>query len=119
MASTVSDGTTTITPWFVKGYQAAQAGRNITHDVIGDPGGSVTLYAPSLRAGTLSLYFQSNADAEAAKALHNQTATFTFADSDVTTAGMRYIVAGSGVQITLDEDSLLWVVAISFQEVAS
>lgn len=119
MASTVSDGTTTIVPWFVKGYQAAQPGRNVVHDVIGDPGGSMTLYPPSPRSGTLSLYFQSNADAEAARALHNQAATFTFADSDVTSASMRYILSSSGVQISLEEDSLLWVVAVGFLEVLS
>ena len=67
MASTVSDGTTTITPYFVKGYQAVQAGRNIFHDVIGKTSQDVTLFQPKLRSGTLSFYFKTSPEADACR----------------------------------------------------
>jgi hypothetical protein len=117
VASTVSDGTTVITPWFVRGYQAAQAGRNVFHDVIGKTSQDVTLFTPKPCSGTLSLYFQSWADAEACRALHAQATLFSFADTDVTSANMTYAIDSSGVQVSLDEDSLAWVCAVAFQEV--
>jgi hypothetical protein len=116
MSSTVSDGTTTITPWFVKGYQAAQPGRNVFHDVIGKTSQDVTLFAPKLRSGTLSFYFQTAPEADACRVLHNQAALFTFTDEDVAAAAMTYAVDSSGVQVSLD-DSTLWVCDVAFQEV--
>lgn len=116
MASTVSDGTTVITPWFVKGYQAAQAGRNIFHDVIGKTSQDVTLAVPKLRNGTLSFYFKTAAEAEACRVLHNQAALFTFTDEDVAAAAMTYATGDPAATVSLD-DSTLWVVDVAFQEV--
>jgi hypothetical protein len=105
-----------ITPYFVRGYQAAQPGRNVFHDVIGKTSQDVTLFAPKLRSGTLSYFFKTSAEAEACRVLHNQAALFTFTDEDVAAAAMTYAIGDSGVQVSLD-DSTLWVCDVAFQEV--
>ena len=117
MASTVTDGTTTVTPTAVKGYQAAQAGRNIFHDIIGAVSQDVTLLPPKLRNGTLNLYFEDWSDADACRTLHNRAVVFVFQDDDVDAAAMSYVLDSAGITVSLDEDSLFWIVAVAFQEV--
>lgn len=118
MSSSVTDGTTTVVPQFVKGYTATQAGRSVFHDVMGVQSQDVTLVKPGLRSGTLYLYFGSWADAEACRALHDQAVVFQFADEDVTSAAMSYVVDSGGVQVALDETALLWTVQVAYREVS-
>lgn len=116
--STVSDGTSTLTPELVLGYETRQPGRNIFHDVIGREDPDVTLRRAGLRTGTLKLFFLTEGQANACRLLHSRPAVFTYTASDNATTSMRYAVDDSGITVTLDDDTRRrWVVAVAYREV--
>lgn len=115
--TTISDGTTTITPVLTLGYESSRDSRNIFHDVIGRDYPDVTLRAASLRHGTLTYLFETEADSLACEQLHRADSTFTVTDDDRDSIGMAYVVSGS-ITRTLDDDTRdLWTVAVDFQEI--
>lgn len=116
--STISDGTTTITPALVLGYETQQPGRNVFHDVLGRADADVSLAPPAPRTGTLQLFFLTEAEAEACRELHNQPAVFTYTATDNATTTMRYVVDSSGVRVALDDQTRKrWTVSVAYREV--
>lgn len=120
MSSTISDGTTTITPAEVDGYDSARPSRNLVHDIIGTTEPAVTLRGAGLRTGTLSCVMGTDrALATQLEAMLSAPGVFTFATSDVADLGMSFIVAGD-LHVQLDDDTRsVWIVAVPFQEVAT
>jgi hypothetical protein len=115
--TTLSDGTTTLTPALVDGYDAAQDTRTIVHELIGG-GVEYTLRAAGTRAGTLTLVFPVELDAETARAALAQPAVWTLTDPDRSTVGMRFVVAGGQLGVRLDETTRdVWLVTVPFREV--
>lgn len=118
MSSTVSDGTTTVVPWIVNGYQASQSGQSIVHQVLGASAPDVTVQPVGLRTGTLNLVFVGWDAAEACRAMCvNASGPLSFADGDVSAAAMSFVVASGGVQTHLDTASGMWMVDVAFQEI--
>jgi hypothetical protein len=119
MASTITQGDTTITPALVLGYDSSRTSGNIVHWILGRPDPDITLRPARLRNGTLKLLFRTEAAAAACLSLHSGTGVFTLADPDVSSVGMRYAVDGS-IDISLDPQTLeMWVVSVAYQEIAS
>lgn len=117
--TTISDGTTTITPLLVQGYEAATSSRNVVHQILGRADDDVSLMPDSLRSGTLRLLFADAESAWAAHALHTQAAVLTLADSDVSQVGMRYVRQGE-MTLALDPQTRIrWELSVGFKEVAS
>lgn len=116
--ATISDGTTSIHPALVLGYESTRTSRNRMHRILGG-GIAVSLGAADLRAGTLELFFPLEADAAAAEALHSAASSFTLTEPDRTTVEMAYVLAEDGeLSRELDEDTRdHWVVSIEYQEV--
>lgn len=114
---TVNDGTSTTTsPVLVLGYQTSRESQNVVHDLIGG-GIAVTLVRPRPRAGTLELFYVTEAAAHAAAELHAGETSFTFTDTERTTVAMTYVVDGS-VGVELDDESReYWTVSVDYQEV--
>lgn len=118
MTTTITDGTTIITPTVVDGYRAVRPIRNIIHEIPGRAEPDVTLRPPLLRQGTLRLLFTTEEDAHGAAELHNtSTATFTLASTDLTTIGMTYVPASG--EIRVGKESGYWSVEIPYQEIGS
>lgn len=118
--STISDGTTTITPRLVLGYETSRAGQTVFHDVIGKASPDASLAPLASRAGTLQLFFEDETSAAACVALHAGPATFTYTDSDHPTASMRYAVSEAGLSVLLDPDTRRrWIVKVGYREVTS
>ena len=115
---TVNDGSGTSTsPALVLGYDTQRASQNIVHDIIGG-GIAVSLIRPRPRAGTLELFYLTEAAAFAALDLHSIESTFSLADSDRPAVNMTYALDGSGVQVALDPETRnRWIVSVSYQEV--
>ena len=117
--TTLSNGTETIIPYEVVGYESATEARNIFHNIIGRASDDVSLSDDSLRAGTLELLFTDRAEAWAAHALLVLPDVWTLTDADVPEIGMTFVRAG-GMSIVLeDETRLLWLLRVGFQEVGS
>lgn len=117
MSATITSGTTTVVPLFVAGYQSSRTGQSVFNKVLGRSYPDVALVPASPRRGTLRCVFASEADASACERLHALAAVFTFADPDVPTSTMAYVLDGSLTR-QLDPETLeLWVISIDYQEV--
>lgn len=111
-------GDLTLTPDLVLGYDWRHEGRNVLHPLIGNPLPAVTLRPAGAKAGTLRLFFQTEADALAAEEAHTRAEVFTYTDSDRLALTMRYVVSGT-IAVTLDEKTRQrWIVAVDYQQVA-
>jgi len=116
--TTLTDGTTTVTPLLVNGWQTARPTRNVVHPIIDREAPEVTLRAAGLRVGTLEVVFGTLADALGAEALHAQAAIITLDDPTVGT--MDYVAAGGDIEVELDSDTRrAWIVRVPFFEVTT
>lgn len=116
--TTLSNGTTTITPDIVDGYFSARTVRNVLHDILDRPDPDVSFATAATRAGALRLVFALEADALAAVAAHADAATWTLTDIDRPTLDMAYVVADGELSIALDDETRdIWIVTVPFREV--
>jgi hypothetical protein len=116
--TTISDGTTTLTPMTVLGWAASREPRSRVHQLIGSQAPDVTLRPHALRSGTLSILCEDEAAAIAMEALHAAGVVLTLADDDVTSVGMSYVVSGP-LRTELDPVTLVrWLVIADYTEVS-
>ena len=115
MTTITTNAGTVITPALVLGYSSARQPGTIIRQVLG--GGVDALVQPAKpRTGTLELLFLTEAEAKAAEDLHASAFFFTLADADLSSVGMRYVLAGE-VRRELHEDRIRWLLTVPFQEV--
>lgn len=97
------------------GYAASKAARNAVHDTLdGGVGVAYRLAAP--RSGTLTLVYESRAEAWAAFALLGRACPYQYT-GDVAELGMRFGVSGDlGIEQDKDVPGV-WYVDVPFQEV--
>lgn len=118
MATTITSGTTTITPTLVLGWEANQDSRNIIHTIIGRSSPDVTLKPAALRSGTLEMLFETATAANNARLLHADAAVFTLTSSEQPLANMTYVVGNDISSVLEDTTRSLWQLNVSFQEIA-
>lgn len=115
--TTIGHSEGVISPTIVDGYEATRTPRTIIHPILGREDDDVTFRPTSLRRGTLSLVFASEADARSAVAMLAVPQVLTLADPDVS-IGMTFVVAEEDVQIGLDDETRdVWIVSVPFREV--
>lgn len=116
IAATNGAGTTSpltiLSPW-----ESRRISRNVVHNLTGGDI-AVSLVTPQPRSGTMDLLYPDEAAAFACEELHRQESAFTLTETDRPHLSMTYVVDGD-VGIRLDPDTLtLFIVSISYQEVA-
>lgn len=117
--ATLSNGTDTISPELVTGYQSTREPRTIVHNILGTSSVDVTVRPAGPRSGTLELLILSEADAAAAETALSGATVWTLTDADRSTIGMSFVVSGGAITRTLeDETRQLWLVSVPFVEVA-
>jgi len=116
LTTTITTTAGPLVPDLVLGYEATRAGRNVFHDIIGRADPDVSLQPAAPRAGTLELFFLTEAQAALAVDVHASPAVFTLTDSTFPTIGMRYVVDGS---IGIKLDNTRWIVSVDYREVPS
>lgn len=116
MSTTIGDGTHTISPDAVTGYEANTQSSNI---VLKKANGQVdvSLAADSKRDGTLQLAFTSQSAAWTAQGYLKAALVFTLTSTDISQLSMSFVRTGAMV-ITLDPTTLnAWTLAVPYQEV--
>lgn len=114
---TAQDGTAAATtPLLVDGWQPEAESGNITHDLI-DGSIAVTLVGDRPRFGVLTLIYDDDTAAEAARQLLARPTTFTLAASERPVVDMTFVRSGRITPAMHDEHRDLWVFAVGFQEV--
>ncbi len=122
MTTTISNGTTTVTLLTLGTLSLDQAAGNITHVIIGVAATATTLRPAGLRKGTFEAVIGQNA--ALAKTLSDMlaaAASFTLADTTVSSIGMTFVVPqGGNIELALDDDTrTVWSVTFDFQEIGS
>jgi hypothetical protein len=114
----LADGTTArTTPLLTAGYQSSRQSRTVVHEVLGRSYPDVTVFPMSLRSGTLTLVYDNEADAAEAERMHAAGQVMTYADSDLPSASMTYIVSGTLTRELDPQTRTVWLVAVAYQEV--
>lgn len=118
MTTTITRGTTTVTPTLVLGYKSIRRAKNLIHVIIGRPDPDVTLKPAGLRTGKLELFCLDLAAALAVEALHAGEGVCELEDTDLPALNMLYVASGE-IELELDpETRARWVVRVDYQEVA-
>jgi hypothetical protein len=116
--TTIAHSTGVITPTIVDGYRAARTPRTILHPILGRADDDVTFRPASLRKGTLSLVFATEAAANSAAAALAIPQVLTLADPDIT-IGMTFVVSDEDTEIELDDETRdAWILTVPFREIA-
>lgn len=110
-----------IPPAFRVEYGSTQAGQNRLHQ-LANGGIDVSLMPAALAAGTLTLLYESMADALACRAAHAELGVFDLTDQAVPLASLRYVVAPGDGALQLAkadqaDDGSVWQLSISYQQV--
>lgn len=117
--TTITSGTTTITPTLVDGYSAEQETRTLAHPIVGAPFDDITLRPSGPRSGSFRLLFASEAAADAARRALAGTLVWTITDADRPTINMPFVVQGGSLSRVLEDSTRnLWFVEVPFREVS-
>lgn len=116
MSSSFSTSSRTIVPRLVDGYKHSRDSRHSINTVPGAAAAIAVVFPASLRNGTLTAVFDSQADALAFDAMLADIKPITFADSDVSGLGMVFLMNGRS---SLEQSAArgAWTVTFDFQEV--
>lgn len=119
MATTISNGTDTLTPKLINGWEATREARTIVHDILGTNEPAVTLRPQGHRTGKLEIVV--GTDASLAASIESMLCAgdlLTLASTERPTLGMSFVVAGD-VVTRLDDTRQVWLIDAEFREVAS
>lgn len=119
MTTTITDGTSVITPDLVLGYETDNDATNIFHEILGRADYDVSVAPDRLRSGELLLFFEAEADAKSAREFHLAAVRFTLATDDLTLMDMTYVRRG-GMRLALDSETRTrWTLTVGYQEVTA
>lgn len=117
MTTTVTDGTTSVTPALVVDYAHQRRVRTLVHEVIGRPDPDVTLRPAATRSGTLRALLTSPADVDALDAMLAAASILTVSSTDEPRLdGLRFAVGSGEISVTL-ESTTTWIVEWPYVEV--
>lgn len=118
MANTIFDGSTTITPSLISGWESNQESQTVVHKVIGKSAPDVTLKPAGMRTGTLETVFLTASSANIARTFLSQAKKFILATDQTWLVEMHFVVTGN-VTCTLEPSTQnVWLVKFDFQEVS-
>ena len=118
MTTTISDGTTSVTPKLILEYEHTRATRSLVHDVLGRADPDVTLRAAATRSGRIRALLVSPADVSTLDELLSAPAVLSIASTDEPRLdGLTFVVADADIRVTLEGQST-WFVEWTYQQVA-
>lgn len=116
--TTVTKGTTTLTPLLLIDPAYSRTGGNIVHAILGRRDPDITFAPALLRSGTHKFLCADRAAALALENLHATPGVVTLADTTMVGFGMKYVTTPDPMTIAPDaEVRSRWIVEIPFQEV--
>lgn len=106
-----------IEPSATDGYDSARESGNLVHPILGKPEPDVTIRPAKMRTGTLTYWFDDEAESRAAEQAHSTGDIFTLIYGHRPTIEMSYVPSGV-IARRLDKSSA-WIVTVDFTEVAA
>lgn len=115
--SVISDGTSSVTPILVTGWESTRAGQNVLHNIVGRSDDDVTYRPAGLRSGTLEALCATLELALQLEQLLAQAKRFTLSDPDHPALNMAFVLNGS-ITVALDDETRTQAtVAVEYQQV--
>lgn len=115
--TTITDGTTTVTPLLILRREHTRAAGTIVHEILGRPDPDVSLAPARTRRGRHRILFSDYAHAMECDALHRGASVLVLDDTDQPANSMSYVVSGD-ITLTLDEQtSRRVIVEVEYREV--
>ena len=117
MSTTITNGTSSVTPQLIVEYAHTRAARTLVHDVIGSSVPDVTMRPARIRTGTLTAILTSRVDALALDAMLAAPSVLVIASTDeLALNGLRLVVADGEISTRL-VGSRHWLVEWPYQEI--
>lgn len=114
---TAQDGTgDSTTPVTVEAWEPDAESANVVHEMV-DGSIAVTLLGDRPRAGTLSLVYDDDTTAEAARQLLGRATAFALTESARPVMNMTFVRVGRMSPAMHDELEGVWVFGVGFQEI--
>jgi len=111
-------GATTTTPELILDWETTQETRNVFHPILFSRSPAVTIRDTSLRAGTLNLFYTTEAAAISCRELHSTKTYFSLTSTEIDEANIeKYVVAGAITAVLEDTTRKLWTISVEYQEV--
>ena len=120
MTITITHETTTdtTTPLLISPWETQQASGNIVRAMLDGQEPYITLNTAARRTGTLVALYNSESDADEARALLTRAGAFTIDYPERVSIEMRLVVVGD-IVVSLDpRNRRYWTVAFDYQEIA-
>lgn len=115
---TAQDGTADETvPILIDGWDPSAESGNIIHRMIAPATIAVTLAGDLPRNGTLTLIYDNDTTAEAARLLLARPCAFTLVESERPVVNMTFVRDGSITPAMFDAQRAVWTFGVGFQEV--
>lgn len=118
MATTITNGTDTLTPTLIDGWEATREARTIVHQILGSNEPAVTLRPQGLRAGTLEIVVGTDASLAASIEEMLCAGELLALASTSQPVGMSFVVSGD-VTTRLNATRKVWLISAEFQEVVA
>lgn len=115
--TTLTDGTTTLTPRLVLGWEGYRAARTVVHDILADPDGYVTLRPSSPEALTLQLLLDTAEESLTALTLLGSGQLLTLTIDELPTLTMNLVVVGDATRALDDQTLTRWIVTAEVRQV--
>lgn len=115
---TAQDGTSdTITPVTIDGWTPEAESGNEIHKLIAPGTIAVTLVGDYPRTGELTLVFDNDTDAEAARLILGRRTSFTLVSDDRPVTNMSFVRQGRITSAIHDMVHHVWVFSVGYQEI--
>lgn len=116
--TTISDGTTTLTPVLWMDYESTRQAGTRTHTLVSGKQ-SITLAPAGPRRVRVALLFDDEAASIACETMHAGTSVITITEDGRPTHSMQYVVMGD-IRRELDkETAAVWIVSAEVQEIGA
>jgi hypothetical protein len=115
--TTITNGTITITPDLVLGWDSAREARTVMHPVLARPDPDVTLRPSAVRTGRLQLWFTDQGDAVAAELAHAAATVWSLDAGPDAPDLPGYVVSGPVTLHADGPDLNRWLVEVEYTEV--
>lgn len=113
----ITSGTLFFSPQEITAWETEQQSRNVVHTIIGRTDPDVTIKPASSRSGTLELLFLTAADANTARGILTNGASFTISESTAWLNGLTFVMSGSITAVLEDTTRNLWTISADFTEI--
>ncbi|MCZ4301276.1 hypothetical protein [Microbacterium oxydans] len=109
-----SDAQTIVPDLVLNEWETQNEAQTVVHKILGRPDVDVTLRPAIDAAGTMRLFFLTQAQAEAARLFHLPASTFSVATTDARLPA-RYVPQGQ-IRKAQQANDARWIIEVEFQE---